>query len=278
MPEGCTPSPGRTTSRCARAPTPRRASRAAADPPRAPTPQALLPLCIGRRWWTALTTGLYWGARRAHFRPTPRNYAFSDAPRLPSLPGLGHGIGAALVGALAFCLRSALNLDALTTYMEAAVGISIMIIGVNGIAEAREWREDHEESAVDGGASLSDVAVDAPGIMSTLGTGILHGCSGSGHLLGVMPALAMPTWVCAAAYLGCFGLGTMIAMALFTGAVGEASVQMGERLNQPDVPAKLSMLTSLFALTMGALWTLRASLELRLPQASLRLLRRAAAA
>ena len=82
----------------------------------------------------------------------------------------------------------------------------------------------------------------------------------------------------AAAYLGCFGLGTMIAMALFTGAVGEASVQMGERLNQPDVPAKLSMLTSLFALTMGALWTLRASLELRLPQASLRLLRRAAAA
>ena len=52
----------------------------------------------------------------------------------------------------------------------------------------------------------------------------------------------------------------------------------GERLNQPDVPAKLSMLTSLFALTMGALWTLRASLELRLPQASLRLLRRAAAA
>ena len=82
----------------------------------------------------------------------------------------------------------------------------------------------------------------------------------------------MPAWVCAAAYLGCFGLGTMIAMALFTGAVGEASVQMGERLNQPDVPAKLSMLTSLFALTMGALWTLRASLELRLPQASLRLL------
>ena len=204
--------------------------------------------------------------------------AATERAAAPLVPGLGHGIGAALVGALAFCLRSALNLDALTTYMEAAVGISIMIIGVNGIAEAREWREDHEESAVDGGASLSDVAVDAPGIMSTLGTGILHGCSGSGHLLGVMPALAMPTWVCAAAYLGCFGLGTMIAMALFTGAVGEASVQMGERLNQPDVPAKLSMLTSLFALTMGALWTLRASLELRLPQASLRLLRRAAAA
>ena len=73
---------------------------------------ALLPLSIGRRWWTALYTGLYWG--------------------------LGHGIGAGLVGLLAFLVRGALNLDALSAYMEAAVGISIIIIGANGVREARE--------------------------------------------------------------------------------------------------------------------------------------------
>ena len=163
--------------------------------------------------------------------------------------------------------------------MEAAVGISIMIIGVNGIAEAREWREDHEESAVDGGASLSDVAVDAPGITATLlSFAGLTATAVREWARDALVELCVAHWPYVLAYLGCFGLGTMIAMALFTGAVGEASVQMGERLNQPDVPAKLSMLTSLFALTMGALWTLRASLELRLPQASLRLLRRAAAA
>lgn len=79
---------------------------------------ALLPLCMGRRWWVALYTGAYWG--------------------------LGHGIGAALVGALAFAVRGALNLDALSAYMEAAVGLSIMVIGFNGINEAREWNVDHE--------------------------------------------------------------------------------------------------------------------------------------
>lgn len=79
---------------------------------------ALLPLCMGRRWWVSMRTGAYWG--------------------------LGHGIGAAAVGALAFLVRGALNLDAISSYMEAAVGLSIAIIGTNGIREAREWFAEHE--------------------------------------------------------------------------------------------------------------------------------------
>jgi cation diffusion facilitator family transporter len=71
---------------------------------------ALLPLCLGRRWYLAATTGAIWG--------------------------LGHGVGAALVGLLGFALRGTLNLDALSGYMEAAVGISIIIIGATGLIEA----------------------------------------------------------------------------------------------------------------------------------------------
>ena len=54
----------------------------------------------------------------------------------------------------------------------------------------------------------------------------MHGCSGSGHLLGVMPALAMPSWQIATTYLVSFGLGTMLAMSIFTAVVGELSSQM----------------------------------------------------
>ncbi|EOD32487.1 hypothetical protein EMIHUDRAFT_230829 [Emiliania huxleyi CCMP1516] len=230
---------------------------------------ALLPLSIGRRWWTALYTGLYWG--------------------------LGHGIGAGLVGLLAFLVRGALNLDAICVYMEAAVGISILIIGVNG---AREWSSDVQAaralaederaagdaagSAIDGSVAAAVAPLGAPGeddpaaallpsgggpserqsVASTLLTGILHGCSGSGHLLGVMPALAMPSVVCALTYLSSFGVGTMLAMSSFTAVVGELSVQMGERMHQPDVPAKLSLATSLFACAMGVGWTVKALLEL----------------
>ncbi|EOD29978.1 hypothetical protein EMIHUDRAFT_462886 [Emiliania huxleyi CCMP1516] len=247
---------------------------------------ALLPLSIGRRWWTALYTGLYWG--------------------------LGHGIGAGLVGLLAFLVRGALNLDAICVYMEAAVGISILIIGVNGVREAcarereracgtraaREWSSDVQAaralaederaagdaagSAIDGSVAAAVAPLGAPGeddpaaallpsgggpserqsVASTLLTGILHGCSGSGHLLGVMPALAMPSVVCALTYLSSFGVGTMLAMSSFTAVVGELSVQMGERMHQPDVPAKLSLATSLFACAMGVGWTVKALLEL----------------
>ena len=36
---------------------------------------ALLPLCIGRRWWTAINTGLYWGTRRTLLHLSPRSPA-----------------------------------------------------------------------------------------------------------------------------------------------------------------------------------------------------------
>jgi sulfite exporter TauE/SafE len=210
-------------------------------------------------------------------------------------------------------VRGALNLHALSGYMEAAVGISIMVIGANGVREAREWPTEGEHDL--------KLALSSPtkpvSVLSTLGTGILHGCSGSGHLLGVMPALAMPSWIVAStyaaippmqtpsqhgsldcpcrctvdvthaptaplsppparspsSYLFAFGLGTMLAMSLFTGAVGELSAQMSDRLNDPSTPGKLAFASSLFALTMGTIWTGRALCTLSLPAALSRGLR-----
>ena len=78
---------------------------------------------------------------------------------------------------------------------------------------------------------------------------------------------------CASTYLVAFGLGTMLAMSLFTALVGEASVQMGERLNTPDVPAKMAFASSVFAIVIGSVWTIRASLALGLPAAVLSFLR-----
>lgn len=205
---------------------------------------ALLPICIGKRWWLSVYTGFYWG--------------------------MGHGIGAALVGALAFAVRGALNVDLFSTYMEAAVGISIMVIGLSGIAEAREWSREHVDGPTASNAHHDlDVILETEreqSVPSTLITGVLHGCTGTGHLLGVMPALAMPSWLCASAYLTSFGFGTMVAMSLFTAVVGEASAQLSTRLNQRDLPAKMAMASSIFALVMGSVWTARACAALSLPQ------------
>ena len=47
-------------------------------------------------------------------------------------------------------MRGALNLDLLSSYMEAAVGISIVIIGINGIRESQEWASEAELSMAEG--------------------------------------------------------------------------------------------------------------------------------
>lgn len=237
----------------------------------------LLPLCVGRRWWLSIYSGVYWG--------------------------LGHGIGAAIVGAVAYTVRGALNLDAFSKYMEAVVGLSIVVIGATGVQEARQcWRVSVPEAGVDpnsppspgphpialaGTSSVAALALDdpstggdrgaicsvaaSPSVLSTLGTGVLNGVTGSGHILGVMPAMAMPNWLCAAAYLTSFGLGTLVAMAGFTAVIGEFSSQMSAQVDDPLTPARLAMASSLVALSVGLAWTIKALVALGMPQQVARL-------
>lgn len=47
-------------------------------------------------------------------------------------------------------------------------------------------------------------------------------------------------------------------MMIFTALVGELSSQMSALLQDPTLPAKLGMASSVFALVIGSLWTVRA--------------------
>lgn len=313
---------------------------------------ALLPICIGRRWWTAIHTGLYWG--------------------------LGHGIGAALVGAVAFLIRGALNIDLFSTYMEAAVGISIMVIGLSGIAEAREWSQMTEDDAPPASAAGGDLELvlesaapleararplhrkpplrararaaapshlvqfprTVPNPIPAGGAGRgghgggrlggeAGGCGGparrgrrDAHVRGPRAAGAVRALdadyghparlhrhrppaggdACARDALVAVRLGLphlfwaghddrdeplhrgapaaartrarppphashpMLHLPLLWQVVGEASAQMSARLNQRDLPAKLAMASSIFALIMGFVWTSRACAALSVPQ------------
>lgn len=215
---------------------------------------ALLPLCVGRRWYRAAGAGALWG--------------------------IGHGVGAAMVGALGFVLRGALNLEAISAYMEVAVGISLVVIGYTGVRESREWADDVESCVLEplaGTVECADTRADQQPpqrVTKTLLSGVFNGISGTGHVLGVMPALAMPNWLVAGAYLGSFGVGTFVAMAIFTGIAGELSSRMGTQLDNPSAPANLAMGASVVALVMGAVWIWRAAVELGLFAVLLRAARR----
>jgi hypothetical protein len=178
---------------------------------------------------------------------------------------MGHGISATIIGLLAFGLKSTLNgvgsgsslrkfLAGFNHVTEIAVGLSLVIIGIMGIREAREWKEE-----IDGvpTQSLSAAAADA-GVKSTqkravVFNGLLHGFSWDGAP-SLAPAVAVATWGGSLTFLSAYAIGTMTTMAMTTTLIGEGTRRAGQFFDRPDIPQKLSFFSSILAIAIGIFW------------------------
>ena len=83
---------------------------------------------------------------------------------------------------------------------------------------------------------------------SALGVGFIHGAAGTGHLLGVLPALALPT-AQAVVYLVAYGLAAIAAMASFGALMGT----VGHRLRPEGLRLTLAFVGAL-AIAIGVFW------------------------
>jgi hypothetical protein len=90
--------------------------------------------------------------------------------------------------------------------------------------------------------------------------GILHGIAGTAHLLGVLPALALPRWQASIAYLVAFALGTVGAMGTFTWTVGAWSKDRGALSLRRTLCA-----TSALTIAVGVVWIAAPMLGFPLP-------------
>lgn len=173
---------------------------------------ALLPLSVGRRL-RAAGAGLRWG--------------------------LGHSAGVLVIGLLAVALRERFDVHAAGAWGERLVGVALMALGALGVRRALRLRvhaHAHAHAPDDAGHAhlhahfaddLGDHAAHARRHgHAAFAAGTLHGVAGSAHLLGVLPALALPGWPAAGTYLLTFALGTVAAMAAFAALVGEGSARV----------------------------------------------------
>eukprot|EP00612_Vaucheria_litorea_P002073 CAMPEP_0171456412 /NCGR_PEP_ID=MMETSP0945-20130129/2906_1 /TAXON_ID=109269 /ORGANISM="Vaucheria litorea, Strain CCMP2940" /LENGTH=204 /DNA_ID=CAMNT_0011981825 /DNA_START=116 /DNA_END=731 /DNA_ORIENTATION=- len=193
----------------------------------------LLPSCIGVKAQRAWITGARWG--------------------------FGHGLGASAFGVLAILVKKLLHFDLASAshWLELVLSGTLLAIGGNGLRESYfnvevgrqshivEDAEDIELTNLTSDKSNSSDSVknwhDSPtrththddshnkselSCMAAVSTGILHGFTGTGHLLGILPALTMPTASGASLYLFGFLTGTLVAMAGFTAVVGHLSVSL----------------------------------------------------
>jgi sulfite exporter TauE/SafE len=175
---------------------------------------------------------------------------------------MGHGVSATLLGVLAYGLKSKVQamqskqwlIHGASSAMEIAVGASLIIIGLLGIREAREWGEEIEGGPVQSlSAAAAEVGVKETQKRAVVFNGLLHGFSWDGAP-SLAPALAVATWRGNISFLLSYAVGTMAAMTLTTSLIGEATRRAGEVFHRPDIPQKLSLFSSVIAIAVGAIW------------------------
>jgi hypothetical protein len=137
--------------------------------------------------------------------------------------GMGHSLGVWGVGLLALALRGLLPVDRLSSFSERLVGAVLIGVGLWGLR--RVWLTRYPTAAALG-ESPRHHHLPARASLAALSIGTLHGLAGSSHLLGVLPALALPSAAASLAYVVAFGLGSIAAMVAFASALGLVAVRL----------------------------------------------------
>ena len=176
--------------------------------------------------------------------------------------GLGHSGGVILVGILALVFRELIPVDLISSYSERFVGVVLIGIGLWGIKkvlyknihvhEHKHDGERHIHIHTHDSLAKHDKAEAHNHSHAALGIGIIHGFAGSSHFLGVLPALALPTRLEAITYLVSFGIGTIMAMVVFSVIIGSLS----KRFTSFGNKAYRGLLTafSVAAIIIGGFW------------------------
>ncbi|ONK55871.1 uncharacterized protein A4U43_C10F1820 [Asparagus officinalis] len=189
---------------------------------------ALAPLSIGRTRVESAVVGALWGC--------------------------GHDAGQVIFGLLFLLLKDSLHIEVIRTWGTRVVGLTLLVIGAMGIKEASEVPTPCV--ALENGEC--DASIDEPLTyvpsgkkkigFATFATGIVHGLQPDA-LMMVLPALALPSRLAGAAFLGMFLVGTVLAMGSYTVFIGSCSQALKERV--PRITEKLTWAASILAISMG---------------------------
>lgn len=175
----------------------------------------------------------------------------AKAGRTGAYWGFGHGLGVVIVGAIGLALRSLVDVEAWSSWAEFLVGFLLIGVGAWAILRARRM-ELHAHDHPHDGDSHTHIHSHPPQERShhhaALGVGLLHGMAGSGHLFGVIPALALPVSE-ASVYLVAYLLGAIVAMAGFAWLLGRLVDRGG-----PAWVRRLMYGSGGLAVVVGVIW------------------------
>lgn len=186
--------------------------------------------------------------------------------------GLGHGLGACTLGLLALAARDLVDIEGISAWSEFLVGFMLIGVGIWGFRVAartviHSHHHDHDGSAhahlhvhnPDHAHEVSEPQAEAESDTDpapvphhhrhgALYLGVLHGAAGMGHILAVVPSLALPP-AYAALYLLCYFISAIVAMTAFGFGFGFLARQISGSSIKGFMYA-----TSGAAVLIGTLW------------------------
>jgi hypothetical protein len=213
-----------------------------------------------------LLLGILLGLRHAfepdHLAAVSTLVADSHSPRaglfVGAVWGLGHTLGLLAVGAVLAILEKTLP-PSVEQGFECAVAGMLILLGLRGLVRAafagsagptaphRHGTELHVHPAWPDGHLHLRRWTFAP---KPLAIGLVHGLAGSGALTALVLA-RMPTLSARLAYIGLFGIGSVVGMGMLTGLAGVSlhRLHAGARLNMVLLGS-----TGALSLVLGCWW------------------------
>jgi ABC-type nickel/cobalt efflux system permease component RcnA len=177
--------------------------------------------------------------------------------------GFGHSAGVCAVGLLSLWLRDRLPVDLLSSYGDRVVGVVLFGIGLWTLRRGLKHNihahehEHHGDRHVHihvhhGHARHEEPVAHQRHTHAAFAIGTLHGLAGSSHFLGILPMLALPTKTQAITYLIAFGVGTVMAMAVFSWGMGCVATRCAA--NGVRVYRGLMTTCGVAAMVIGCVW------------------------
>ncbi len=145
--------------------------------------------------------------------------------------GVGHALGTLVLAVPALVVTGLVNLPALAAWGDRLAGLALM-----GTA-AWSWH------------AMRRRAAGEPDGRSPALVGFVHGATGAGSLLLVLPVLLSGSTARSLAFLAAFAAGSALAMALLTAAISK----LGARLDGRNV-ARLQGTLVAASMALGAFW------------------------
>jgi sulfite exporter TauE/SafE len=170
--------------------------------------------------------------------------------------GVGHSLSVVLVGGVLAVAGLRLP-ERFEPLAERAVGVVLIVLGILAVVRALKlhghWHEHgdvrhwHVHSHRDGEGHEHDHG-------ALLGIGMLHGLAGTGALVVALPVAVADSATSALIFLTSFGIGTVVAMALFSAAAGwvlGATTRASVRLHRGAI-----VLAGAASVVVGIWWAL----------------------